>query len=201
MDSLDLAKRVISTFLAQDEVKAAFLNGSLARGTADEFSDIDIIVDVSGSDNGMYLERVVALIEQDFGVRFHYYACHRVPDIYVVCLFLRDASVFQIVDVQCVATPHCRSVSRDDLRRIRDDVAGLLKGWVKHAVLILRGVEDAPSKIREYIQPRIGDAYEASLPPERLLALLLDEIQLRAGTRHHDFIGECRKLLEARLGG
>ena len=59
---IEIAEQVIAFFKQQDLVKHAFLRGSLASKGGDQFSDIDIGVDVSGSDNGQFLLQVPALL-------------------------------------------------------------------------------------------------------------------------------------------
>lgn len=44
----DLAQDIITAFGKHPIVRHAFLRGSLANGTADRYSDIDIGIDVSG---------------------------------------------------------------------------------------------------------------------------------------------------------
>jgi len=59
---IEIAEQVIAFFKQQDLVKHAFLRGSLASKGGDQFSDIDIGVDVSGSDNGQFLLQGPALL-------------------------------------------------------------------------------------------------------------------------------------------
>lgn len=44
------------------QVKSCSLYGSLTNGKADRFSDIDISVDVSGVNNGMFMKTLPSLL-------------------------------------------------------------------------------------------------------------------------------------------
>ena len=57
-NNLEIAKSICVQFEKIPEVNFCKIYGSLSRGDYDEYSDIDIEVDVSGYDNGRFLKRV-----------------------------------------------------------------------------------------------------------------------------------------------
>lgn len=63
---LEIAEDFITIFRQHPHVQSAFTRGSLARGTMDRFSDIDIGVDVSGYDNATFLLKIPALVQAHF---------------------------------------------------------------------------------------------------------------------------------------
>ena len=52
------------------EVKSCSLYGSLSKGTYDEYSDIDIAIDVSGIDNGLFIMKLPELLARKYDIIF-----------------------------------------------------------------------------------------------------------------------------------
>ncbi|MDR1330459.1 MAG: nucleotidyltransferase domain-containing protein [Oscillospiraceae bacterium] len=68
MDLIKKSSEVIAYLNTLPEVKSCALYGSIANGTADNFSDIDICIDVSGFDNGMFMKALPQLMAKRFSV-------------------------------------------------------------------------------------------------------------------------------------
>ncbi|MBN2443326.1 MAG: nucleotidyltransferase domain-containing protein [Spirochaetales bacterium] len=52
------------------QVKSCTIHGSLATGQYDEYSDIDLRLDVSGTDNGKFMLALPELLSSDFCIGF-----------------------------------------------------------------------------------------------------------------------------------
>lgn len=122
-----LANRVLAYMNAFPQVKNCRFYGSLANGSFDNYSDIDLEIDVSGLDNGQFLLEIPTLISQRFPVIFFDFAPSLAPEKYVVSVAIDTENPFGIVDISCAAQPHCRTVSKQDLVARNDSYCHILK--------------------------------------------------------------------------
>lgn len=132
-----LANRVFAYMNAFPQVKTCHLYGSLENGSFDNYSDIDLEIDVSGLDNGQFLLEIPDLIAQQFPVIFFDFAPSLAPEQYVVSVAIDTENPFGIVDISCAAQPHCRTVSRQDLIARNDPYCHFLKLFtinLKHSI-------------------------------------------------------------------
>ena len=59
---IEFAKDIFEFLSDLPEVKSCKIVGSLSNGNNDEFSDLDLVIDVSGIDNGVFLESVLKFV-------------------------------------------------------------------------------------------------------------------------------------------
>lgn len=141
MHILRFAENVRSFLLNQPEVRAVTLCGSIARGNADCYSDIDLETDVSGTDNGAFLLQLPERLTETYPVIFYDYAPSLAPEKYVLSVALDEAEPFRIVDIACTAEPHVPSVSKDDLRLLNSPVDHTLKLFAANLKHFIRGTD------------------------------------------------------------
>jgi predicted nucleotidyltransferase len=196
---IKIANQVLTLFQAQPEVKEATLRGSLVDGTPDEYSDIDITIDVSGHDNGQYVYRVLDLMHENFDVCFRDINSSAVPKWYVLNFFLNGVSPFWQIDVFITARPHCTSFSREDIRAIQDPVAHLLKLWVPCFKHLIRDPERNQDEINLALVAKLDVAGLLDMPAMEKMKAVLDEIRRRADGRFDEFIARCRDVCEKEL--
>ena len=91
-------------------VKSCELYGSIANNTEDDLSDIDIRVDVSGYDNGRFMLEVPHLLEEKMNIIYSDFAPSLAPRQYIVSLAVSEENPFAVIDINCVAEPHCATV-------------------------------------------------------------------------------------------
>lgn len=101
-------------------INSCVIHGSLAKGTGDKYSDIDLQIDVSGHDNGKVLLMLPYLIDQKFPLVYVAFAPRFAPDLYVVSFAIKGANEFHFVDIECIASPHISSLSKDEIRALTD---------------------------------------------------------------------------------
>lgn len=128
MNQIETAQRICEYFKAQPEVTESTIYGSLATGSFDKYSDIDIEVNVSGSDNGLFLKKVPHLISHIYPVIYSDYAPSLLPEEYVVSCAISSKNPFLTVDVKCIAVPHIYSITKTDI--VNDFYSHILKLWV-----------------------------------------------------------------------
>lgn len=135
----EIARKLCDYFETIPKVCSASVYGSILNKKTDFYSDIDLQIDVSGSDNGQFLKQAAGLLNKICPVIFYDYAPSLLPEEYVVSCAISEENPFRIVDLKCTATPHVRSLRREDLAN--DPFAHLLKLWVANTKHDLRGAE------------------------------------------------------------
>jgi len=150
MEQSKLAEQVISFLQQQPAVRSVTVIGSLQNGTADAFSDIDLEVDVSGTDNGVFALQLPDLLSKRFDVLFYDYAPSLAPEKYVVTVAIDRDHPFHLVDIGCIAVPHYGGVSKQQLEAQNERDAHLLKLFAVNLKHFLRGKECRGDILRMY---------------------------------------------------
>ena len=192
MDAITLAQELKDLFGQRPEVRSVSLYGSIVKGKADSYSDIDIKLDVSGYDNGRFLLGVPKLLSEKYRVLFSDYAPSLAPEQYVVSCALSEENPFLIVDVNCAAEPHVASVAKADLKN--DPVIHVLKLWVANMKHFIRG-QECYRDICKMHRKSVVDG----LPVGQELLMLrqtLDWLEARVPERLLGYMKSCRRVLE-----
>lgn len=192
-----VAQQIVDVFLADSRVKNTFLRGSLSGGHVDAYSDIDIGIDVSGHDNAAYCRTIIETMSREFDLYFYDWACSLMPQSYVLTFYIRGLSIFWNVDIECTATPHYATLTRQAVER--DSVAGFLKVWALNAKYMLRGKADIDQQVRDYAKRALGVESPPCAGAAELMGMVLDHLQNRLQPKHRDFADECRKVHEQQL--
>ena len=185
----EIASRIMRLFEDLPEVADVFPRGTLATRSLDEYSDIDIGIDVSGHDNGQFAWMVAAFMHKAFDLHFSDWAPSLIPRNYVQTLFIKGLPVFWNVDIEVTATPHCATVTRNDVKRT--SIQGSLKDWVINTQYLLRRTQGIEQQIGEYYRRVLGEAPTGPCTPEELLEIVLDELRSRSVGQFSDFIQSC----------
>ncbi len=192
MDAISLAQELKVFFGQRPEVRSVSLYGSIVKGTADSYSDIDIKLDVSGYDNGRFLLEVPAMLAEKYPVLFSDFAPSLAPKQYVVSCALSEENPFLIVDVNCEAEPHVTSVARSDLQN--DPVVHVMKLWVANVKHFIRG-QECYCDIAKMHRKSMGDAL-----PEGQEFLMLQQtlawLEENVPEKLFGYVKSCRKVLE-----
>ncbi len=188
---IEMANQVMDLFRAQPEVKEVTLRGSLTEGTPDEYSDIDINVDVSGHDNGQYVHRLLKLMYESFDPHFHDFNCSLAPTWYIMNFYPRGVPIFWQIDIVLIAEPHCPSISQADLKAMQDPVAHILKLWVVYLKHLIRGDEGIEEQTIQTMPDRVGGDGWDGLSAWEIMALALDRAEERATKKHREFVAQC----------
>ena len=192
MDAITLAQELKDLFGQRPEVRSVSLYGSIVKGTADPYSDIDIKLDVSGYDNGRFLLSVPQVLAEKYKVLFSDYAPSLAPEQYVVSCALSEENPFLIVDVNCAAEPHVSSVAKADLKN--DPVVHVLKLWVANMKHFIRGQEcyrDICKMHRKSVGGELPQGQEFLM-----LEQTLSWLEARVPERLARYVKNCRKVLE-----
>lgn len=189
------AQNVIDIVSKLPMVKSCQIYGSIAKGTEDDLSDIDIEVDVSGYDNGMFMLEVPHLIKNELNIIFYDFAPSLIPDNYIVSNAICDENPFAIVDLKCVATPHCNSVSKNVV--INDMLSHTLKVWIANLKHRARGIECYDDIIRMAHRLNIEDINIKN--EDELLEETLKWIEKHKTDNLEKYIYYCREKFEELL--
>lgn len=114
------ANEIIQFLSEQEFTKSCKLHGSLGRVKYDHFSDIDLQLDVSGYDNGKILLMLPYIIGKEFPIVYTAFAPKFAPDLYLVSFAFLNYDIFHFIDIECIATPHNSSVTKDEIVKVTD---------------------------------------------------------------------------------
>lgn len=136
-------------------------------------------------------------MSQSFNLHFYDWACSLMPQSYVLTFYIKGLPVFWNVDVECTATPHHGTLTREAVDR--DPVAGLLKVWALDAKYILRRVLGIDRQVRAFGQRTFkGEALDGRECAE-VMAMVLDHLRSRIQPRHREFYAACQEVYERQL--
>lgn len=179
------ANEVCDFLRSLPEVKSCGLYGSVSDDTYDEYSDIDIEIDVSGVDNGLFATHIPDILSKKFDVIFYDFAPSLAPDKYVVSWALNTDNPFMMVDVACTANPHCDTVSKQQLSALNNLYDHTLKVFVANLKHFLRGVDCYDDISRMYGRIfRDRDIYDE----EQMLNAVYEWLHENAEPRHEEYI-------------
>lgn len=192
--SMSKAVNIIEYLQSLPEVKSCSLYGSLANGKADRYSDIDIEVDVSGSDNGVFMKNLPVVLTEKSPVLWYDFAPSLAREKYVVSAAIDANNPFCIVDFNCKATPHISAVQKSDLEN--DVYHHLIKLWVTNCKHFIRGA-DCDRDIRKMGSRTIGSACE-KMNNEDILEEVLRRLENNITPETEVYIRNCRKAWDER---
>ncbi len=136
---MNSAREIMEILNELPMVKSCELCGSLAAGRSDEFSDIDIRVDVSGYDNGRFMLEVPKLLKDKLNIVYSDYAPSLIPGNYIVSVAIDANDPFMIADLDCIAAPHCETVTKGMIEN--DLLCHTIKVWTADLKHFVRGKE------------------------------------------------------------
>lgn len=189
---LETANTIIAVFQKHPKVRHAFLRGSLNKfGFADDYSDIDIGIDVSGFDNGDFAQQIPSLMQKNFDILFYDWSTSLFPKEYVLTFILKGFPVFWIVDIQCIATPHSPSINQV----LTNEYHHLLKLWILNLKYYLRGNNGAEDDIRK-LANKVFDSNMQHKDSFLLMSDILLEIKTHIEPETLPFIERCEEELK-----
>ena len=173
-------------------VKGCCLSGSLYSGNYDKYSDVDIEIDVSGTDNGQFVIEIPNLLSNKFHVIFYDYASGLAPDKYVVSIAIDEDNPFMLVDICCSAQPHCTSVLKQDLSRLNNNYDHLLKLFTINLKHYIRGT-DCYEDIQKMYKKLFGNT--AFCGKEEMLRKVYGWLKENAEERHERYIKSYKRYI------
>ena len=141
MELLQYAKDIQQYLLKIYEIKACNLYGSLIKGNYDDYSDIDIEIDVSGIDNSLFITKIKDILSLNYNIIFSDYAPSLAPETYIISLAISNENPFAIIDIKCIATPHFKTLTKEDLILKQNNYDHILKLFVANLKHYLRRVD------------------------------------------------------------
>lgn len=184
------ANRLMYTLGNQQGVRSCRLFGSVAAGTWDVYSDIDIEIDVSGEDNGAYMLSIPDRLREDFTVVWHDFARSLMPAQYVVSVALDETDPFLFADILCIAQPHIAFRSREGPPQ--DPFVHAMKLWIINCKHCMRG-DECRMDILRMCGKMFENADEQS--DRELLARALSWLCERADGRYTALLARCAKVI------
>lgn len=191
-----IAEQIMAILNEMPEVKGCALYGSLANGTSDELSDIDINVDVSGCDNGRFMLTLAERIGRKIRVYYSDYAPSLVPEKYIVSLAIDEEAPTHVVDLCCSAEPHCIGVTKQQVRALNDEFSHILKLWTANWKHHVRGMDCRSDTVRMAKKVGIVNADEKS--NAEILKETLEWLEQNSPDELKKFVKSCKREYEKR---
>ena len=188
------AKEIMSVLREIPGVKNCTLYGSLAAGTDDSLSDIDIEIDVSGCDNGKFMLELHELLCEKINIYYMDYAPSLVPENYIVSFALDENDPFLMADICCKATPHCTSVSFEQVVELNGKYTHMLKLWTANLKHYARGSECRSDILR--MAEKIGIGAKDKLSEAELLSEVLCWLEANVENGLEVLAAACRRKFE-----
>lgn len=191
------AQQILALFRSDARVRSVYLRGSLSQARVDEYSDIDIGIDVSGFDNAAYCQTIISTMSRAFALHFHDWACSLMPHSYVLTFYIKGLPIFWNVDFECIATPHHATLTRRSVER--DSVSGFLKVWVLNAKYLLRKTPGIENQIMDFGRRALSVGELHDVGAVDVMGLVLTHLRTNAHPRHREFIRLCHHVYEGQL--
>lgn len=154
----------LTAFLtAHPSVRSLTLYGSLAESRDDEYSDIDMALDVSGTDNGVFLLALPGILAQKYPVLYTDFAPSLAPDKYILTSAIYPENPFLLLDISVTAAPHYTTVTKEMLSERNDRCSHTLKLFTANLKHFLRS-SDCGRDIRKMAGRLPGYDEKSSLP-------------------------------------
>ena len=164
----------------------------MRAGTADAYSDIDVVVVFPATDAQVASSQVVQAIESAFSVLFHDWATSLLPEQIIVSFFLSDVPLFRHVDVEIEVAPEHRNLTPQEA--VNDEVGHALKLWIVTCKHVIRNDPRT--------QPELDNLWSRSFPGQTMpdssfqaLSSLLNAIP--PTERLATFLARCHEVLAA----
>lgn len=186
------AERIMELLKEMPEVKKCELYGSLADGSYDELSDIDINIDVSGCDNGLFMLTLAKRLGEKLSIYYYDYAPSLVPEKYIVSIAINEDHPTEVVDLCCDAEPHCITVTKQRVRRENNEFSHILKLWTANFKHFVRNRECHGDILR--MAGRIGLADIESKGDCVILKETLEWLEVNSPVKLDRFVESCQRL-------
>ena len=136
MNQKELIVKMIGLFNTFPEIKSTKLHGSMTTANFDKFSDIDFQIDVSGIDNGNFMLKLPEILSKNMPIGYVAFAPRFIPDLYLTTIYFKDTDIFNFVDIECIATPHIKSITKEEIKKhaYKENV------FLKLSINVLKGI-------------------------------------------------------------
>ena len=192
MDIIETANELCDYLKQFPAIRSCRIYGSLHSNTHDNYSDIDIEIDVSGHDNSLFLTRIPARLSQTYNIIFCDYAPSLVPEKHLLTVALFDSNPFMVVDVSCTATPYFSTLSRPELAAYNTPYDHTLKLFIANLKHYLRqsNCHDDIVKMyrRIFAAPSRSDA--------QMLTDVFHWLKQHAQPKHINYLSACEAYLQ-----
>ena len=189
-----LADEIMAMLEGLPMVQSCTLYGSLAKGTEDEMSDIDLEVDVSGYDKGKFMLEVPGLLKDRLNIVCVDFAPSLIPEKCIVSLAFDEQNPYRVVDINCCAESSGTVVTGEQARQLNNRYAHMIKLWTANWKHFLRGCECRSDILRMVQKIGIPEAQTKTEPV--LLEETLCWLEQNAEGRYQGIIASCRRIFE-----
>jgi len=169
-DKIALASQIIDALKRSKCFTAVTLTGSLASESADQYSDIDIIIE-NHSHSSYNVLSAIEIIGKEYLPLFYDFARSLLPDC-IVTLYQKDQPLFNFVDISCTHNDSFPATTKSEVAQNR--LHHQIKLWVCNAKYYLLNDLAKQNIDLQYNRIFPGDTHKSVR--EKLLAVFAAEI-------------------------
>jgi predicted nucleotidyltransferase len=192
-----LADQVCTLLQADPRVVTVSYYGSIAAGSADRYSDIDIEVRLQNTSDRAFAEALPELLQPVGATLVEAWSVGALPDLFARTFYFTEYPLFWHVDIACKSSDH---VDGADLKQMYH-WSQIYKIWVDVLSNFLRGRDTTPT-LDTLIERWADISVIRALSPAAKLSRYLDLCDKRArnrGAPREAFYKRCDQLRKAYL--
>lgn len=187
-----LTEVAVKLLRLEPHVHEVSLFGSLARGEADAYSDIDIRVELSGISDRAFAHHLSEVVKPLGTLLIDGWALHVLPEKYGRTFYFAEYPLFWHLDIACESDRH--EDGSDLLKPYYPEQ--IFKIWLEVLADLLRG-EDKTAYLEGFMSRWADLSAWQNEPPQRKMGAYLERCAARARTRGatiEPLISRCREL-------
>ena len=144
-----IANGICEYLLTIKEINNCKIYGSINENIFDEYSDIDIELDVSGYDNSIFVTKIPEIMSKKYPIIYYDYARSLMPSKFIVSMAISEKNPFLIVDIDCKAIPHMNTLKKDD-NYVNNKFTHIIKLFIANYKHYIRGNKCEKDILRMY---------------------------------------------------
>ena len=191
-----IATKIIDDLKQYDFISDAWLRGSLADGTEDLLSDIDIGIEAQNISNCELADKITNYMNTSFKVRFFDWARSLLPKESIISFFLLNTPFHWHIDFNLIVEDsHQQTLLKEDV--IHQFPDHYLKLWIDFSKYVARGRKDIDIRIIEFGKRVLGENYNLPKGSKDILTEVLLFLQPRSDGKYLDLFDDCRQFIKS----
>jgi len=193
----EIAQRIVNEIAESPCIKRAWLRGSLAEGSEDEYSDIDIGVEGCGGGSREVAGEIIGYMNRSFDVLFYDWAGSLLPADCVITFFVANLPLHWHIDFGMAVPENRRTLQPTDIEYVFPE--HYLKLWVIYSKHLMRKSAGHREEIAKFASRVFDSEIDAAVAPEDMMGDVLRLLKKQAEGRYEHFFLDCEQFFHGRL--
>lgn len=135
MDQQAVARMLVEALKSSGDFQTIRLIGSVAEGTYDSLSDIDILVSDNRRPPWENVELASAIVEGAMGLLLRDWARSLIPEKYLISHFIPNHPLLWWIDLGCLPSPEYEDISRGAITQDWNEHLRSCSSWRRNTAL------------------------------------------------------------------